>query len=266
MWQRQPDDPDVWQLADSPWQMRVAGAGQGIVMRGVGDDADSPLGARLQPVGDDRLPSLGEVFVRGDELHLDYPQAGERWGLNLVVRPVAFAPSRLILAWTLGIQTTLWESHPTIDLVVSGTGLRRWILDGPNAADPAVAAAFPLAEAPVGGQIASQDEGLPQGRPGGAESPGGAGSFPGGAAAISRVRQRDGAIAVLLGPRDFPWTSELSGSDEIRLRLFGEFLERGVIRKAQPWLVLDGPVRADEVSSLAESWRTLSRSPLPLTP
>lgn len=248
MWQRQPDDTAVWQLADSPWQMRVAGADQGISMGGVGGDASPLSGVRLQPVGDDRLPALGEAFVRGDELHLDYPQAGERWGLNLVIRPVDGGPSRRTLAWTLAIQTTLWESHPTIDLVVSGTGLRRWVLDGPTTADPGAATKFPLSETAVAGSQPRRAVG------------------PGGAAAISQVRQRGGAVAVLLGPRDFPWTSELSGPEEIRLRLFGEFLERGVIRKAQPWLVMEGVVGDDPAAPLEESWRTLCHSPLPLTP
>ncbi len=79
------------------------------------------------------------------------------------------------------------------------------------------------------------------------------------------VSQGDATVAVLLGRHDAPFTSDLSTGDQIKLRLFGDFLEKGVIRKARPWLVID---RGGEIGDpqLRRVWRELSQSPLPLTP
>ena len=72
-------------------------------------------------------------------------------------------------------------------------------------------------------------------------------------------------VAVLLGPHDAPFTTNQSLAQEIRLRLFGDFLEKGVIRKARPWVIID---RGREIGDpqLRRIWRELSQSPLPLTP
>ncbi len=66
--------------------------------------------------------------------------------------------------------------------------------------------------------------------------------------------------SILLGPRDYPHTTDCSNSEGLRLRLFGEFLEKGVIRKARPWIVLGSP--SDEM--IQQLWDQLCESPLPL--
>ena len=86
-----------------------------------------------------------------------------------------------------------------------------------------------------------------------------------GTAPIRRTRASDGDIFVLMGPRDAPFTTDRSNSAGLRLRLFGEFLEKGVIRKCRPWIVLAptdhlGPA---EVHSL---YQRMLAQPLPLTP
>lgn len=72
-------------------------------------------------------------------------------------------------------------------------------------------------------------------------------------------------VGVLLGPHDAPFTSDHSTNSLLCLRLFGEFLEKGVIRKARPWIVID---RSGKPSpEQLRAWRQqLSQSPLPLTP
>ncbi len=72
-----------------------------------------------------------------------------------------------------------------------------------------------------------------------------------------------GSVAVLLGPHDRPFTSDLSDDSRLRLRLFGEFLEKGVIRKARPWFVF-APTGQLAQSDLTERLQALSESPLPL--
>ncbi|TWT80084.1 hypothetical protein CA13_14970 [Planctomycetes bacterium CA13] len=74
-----------------------------------------------------------------------------------------------------------------------------------------------------------------------------------------------GKTAILLGPHDFPFTTDQSDADGLRLRLFGEFLEKGVIRKARPWIQLDALGNPQDRDSLIETYRELSDSPLPLT-
>ncbi|QDT12414.1 hypothetical protein [Planctomycetes bacterium K23_9] len=77
------------------------------------------------------------------------------------------------------------------------------------------------------------------------------------------IATRDGKpLAVVLGKHDSPFTSSSSTGDQIALRLFGDFLEKGVIRKARPWFVF-GEVAEEQ---LLEYARELSNSPLPLTP
>jgi hypothetical protein len=70
---------------------------------------------------------------------------------------------------------------------------------------------------------------------------------------------------VLLGPHDAPFTSVAEQAGTVRVRLFNDFLEKGVIRRARPWLVFrrDGnPLAGAKLDAI---WKTLAGSPLPLT-
>lgn len=80
-----------------------------------------------------------------------------------------------------------------------------------------------------------------------------------------RFSGETGQIAVLLGPHDAPHTVDRSTNDSISLQLFGEFLEKGVIRKARPWVILDrsdADISREDLRRYADA---LSRTPLPLT-
>ena len=207
---------------DSVWSLDVRGGNHGIrISCAEAATADTACFA-LEAVGDDELPELSEQFVRGDELHLVYPQGEGNYALRLVLQPIDASDDGLVLEAVIAIQTNLLDSHPMVDLVSKTTDLRR-------------------------------------------EN---AGANPGdsGAAEITVGRSGQCEVAALLGPHDSPFTLDGSWEEEIRLRLFGEFLEKGVIRKARPWLVMKRSEQPLEMEDLRTRWNELSSSPLPLTP
>lgn len=69
---------------------------------------------------------------------------------------------------------------------------------------------------------------------------------------------------VLLSPRDQQAAEDCSGGEALRVQLFGNFLEKGVIRKSRPWVVVwrGGPPEAAEIGTL---YQRLCQTPLPLT-
>ncbi len=73
------------------------------------------------------------------------------------------------------------------------------------------------------------------------------------------------SVAVLLGPHDHPFTTNHCTDSLLRLRLFGDFLEKGVIRKARPWLVIHRDQDLPSPTQLQQWWKRLCESPLPLT-
>lgn len=80
-----------------------------------------------------------------------------------------------------------------------------------------------------------------------------------------RFADQAGQIAVLLGPHDAPFTANHSNDQKLQLQLFGEFLEKGVIRKARPWVVLDRSEAGLSKSDLQQYAKSLCETPLPLT-
>jgi hypothetical protein len=87
-----------------------------------------------------------------------------------------------------------------------------------------------------------------------------------GAPPICLARSGQHCVSVLLGPHDGPFTTNLSTDSWLQLRLFGEFLEKGVIRKARPWIVIDRTGNAASAAQHEAWWQRLCGSPLPLTP
>lgn len=223
MWLTAPNRIGIaaWRTGDSVWSLETKEGGRhGIQF--LSDDAAISLDPSTGT-----FPVVNEQFVRGDELHLSFPQphdnpaSDNEFGFRLVVRPVSldqlpFGSSRAVFELIVSVQTSLLDSHPTLDLVIPANSSEDVPLDRPDGSI----------------QIASHE----------------------------RLR-----TAVLLGPQDAPFTSRIDSSGQLRLRLFGEFLEKGVIRRARPWLIID---RAGEeiAPSLAQSaWNALASSPLPLT-
>ena len=193
------------------------------------------VSAALRCVRDDVLPSIEDQFVRGDEWHVHLPQQAGSYSLDIVFRPVIQsalqgdrsndAPDTWVLEATLSIHTSLLDTHPTIDLDIDTKLCGRLDATG----DGVVARVHDATT--------------------GAESSG--------CAAVTHGT----SASVLLGQHDYPFTTDHSAADKISLRLFGEFLEKGVIRKARPWIVLGSMTEAQA----AELWTSLAGTPLPLT-
>ncbi|MEM1070004.1 MAG: hypothetical protein AAGI63_13975 [Planctomycetota bacterium] len=177
-------------------------------------------------VEDDQLPVADEQFVRRDQWHVNFPQGESSYALRMVFRPLQVDAMQLVLESTVSIQTSLLDTHPKIDLNIDCRDIDSFVPDDP-----------------------SGDNTLDT-----------KGSAP-----ISVAKNRDVSIAVLLGPHDSPFTTNHSTDTLLRLRLFGDFLEKGVIRRARPWVVIDRSGETPSEEQLTELYRKLCGSPLPLS-
>ena len=237
MWQLDAIGSGRWRDNHRTVGVRAAGGGSGI---GVGVEPHAGSQLTLGPVDPAALPRASDQFIRGDQWHLRYPEAGDcGYSLEMVLRPVESSSRRLVLELTLAIETSRLELHPAIDLRVAGDSVR---------------------QVPIAG-LAGDDE---SGGSGEAGPKADGETDRAAAAAITQAAGPRGSATVLLGPRDLPFTRDCSSHGDLRLRLFGDFLEKGVIRKARPWVALE---RRDEASSdreLFQLWQQLCRAPLPL--
>lgn len=231
MWMTAPNRIGIaaWQAGDSVWRVEALGGREGVAIL-IGDTSLS-LGS-----SDDRLlPALDEQYVRGDELHLSFPQSdpsssvpdakapeGEcEFGFRLVLRPVAFDGfstnnDRCVFEMLVSIQTTLLDAHPTLDLTMTTSHSARSV------------------------EVESTKN------------------------AVHLGANTSFSAAVLLGPQDAPFTGVIDEPGSLRLRLFGEFLEKGVIRRARPWVVLDRSESEIDGEFVRGGWKALADSPLPL--
>lgn len=220
MWLTAPNRMGIaaWQCGDSVWRIQTRGHQRGGIELCLGSE-------RLQLVasGDKPLPALDEQFVRSDELHWSFPQSGAdcEFGFRLVVRPVTFGefdcgPERAAFELLLSVQTTLLDSHPTLDLIV------------------------PAGSSRVRTEVAAAN------------------------GTVHLTKHAGIAAAVVLGPQDAPFTSQIEDSAALRLRLFGEFLEKGVIRRARPWVILDRSATEIDPAIAEIACQALAESPLPL--
>ncbi len=214
MWESDQLGIAVLQTENATWALDARGGAHGIR---VVDSSSSFAPLAFTPVDQPELPAVAEQFVRGDALHLTYPQGEGLYELRIVFRPIRWKGG-FVLESTIAIQTDRLDSHPTLDVVVDGDSLAT---DRVN-------------------------------------------SNASGASPISVVGSNDRSTCVLLGPHDRPFTTDHSTKNQLRLRLFGDFLEKGVIRKARPWIVFSAEASPSE-SELRELWRRLCDSPLPLT-
>ena len=193
---------------------------------GIGVGAGNGSNVSICAVESDQLPSAGEQYLRGEEWHVNYPQGGSSYALRLAFAVIDSSDTRLVLEVCVSIQTDLLDLHPKLDVEVDCQDI---------------------------------DSLVPSNQFGGAAVMG-AGTAP-----ISIAKGKTGSTSVLLGPHDHPFTTNHSTDMLLRLRLFGDFLEKGVIRKARPWLVFDFDKRGDD-ATLEKDWHRLCESPLPLTP
>lgn len=230
MWKIESAGVGRWYVApEIAWTIRAAGGDHGIE---IARDGGTGSWAGFQPVGEDRLPVASEQFVRKRQWHVIYPQAEQSYALSIVFTPIEATHRRLILEATLSIQTSLLDTHPMIDLCVPGGGR-------------------------IGTLPAASRQPDEQAQPE-------IGSSRSGAEPIHLARAGQGSVAVLLSPHDYPFTQDRSAGGELRLRLFGDFLEKGVIRKARPWLWIERSGGPPEDREVLERWCQLRDSPLPL--
>ncbi|QEF96899.1 hypothetical protein Mal15_09290 [Stieleria maiorica] len=218
MWLTAPNRIGVaaWQIGDSIWRIDARGERDAVALA-VGQE-------RIALVASDgqALPRLDEQFVRDDQLHLSFPQTDDsQFGFRLVVRPVPLEGCcadgfRIALELLVSVQTTLLDSHPTLDLVL-----------------PARSGARDEGHSPSGSRVYHADNG-------------------------------DFGAAIILGPQDVASSGAIDQPDQQRLRLFGEFLEKGVIRRARPWLIVDRSSGAVETRWIGAAIDALAESPLPL--
>jgi len=220
MWLTAPNRIGVaaWQTRDQIWMIDARGGHDGIRFR-LGDQS-----VALVPSGEAPLPVLDEQFVRGDELHLAFPQdgGGSDFGFRVVIRPVLIPAipidgQRIAIELMVSVETSLLDTHPTLDLI-----------------------------APAGGEVQNLTMHDPEGD-------------------LYLARDDAGEVDVLLGPQDAGFTSRVDEAGKLRLRLFGEFLEKGVIRRARPWLILNRSEQPVPESGREQAWRLLGESPVPLT-
>ncbi len=176
-----------------------------------------------------RLGPCSERYVRGDALHLSFPDtAAEPVAIDLVLTPIEADQGHLILESVISLRTSLLDSHPAVELQLgAGHPLRpRWG-DRPWS------------------QVANSGSTLwLRSRPSPpAEGP--------------RV-----SASVFCDDRDRVSIDGPALAEQGSLRFFGDFLEKGVIRKVQPWWVWsNGPIAPDLANQVA---RRLAARPLPL--
>jgi hypothetical protein len=236
MWTSEQLGVATWFDGQSSWNVDVRGGHFGIGLElAEGSSASLDKVARrpfsILPVGSDRLPEASEQYIRGDRYFVNYPQESGSYAIRLALEPICSSPGLLVLEATVSIQTELLDSHPTLDLVAVGREHLKLNLRETDQLDWRT-------------ELAAPNRGAPS---------------------ISVVKSGTGSLAVLLGPHDAPFTSDLSNGDRLCLRLFGDFLEKGVIRTARPWIVIARESPANLVEELRSWHQRLSESPVPLS-
>ena len=177
---------------------------------------------RLDAV-DGPLPNASEQFTRQRSWHVNFPQEEQTYALRLAMKPIESTPTWLVMELTISLQTDLLDTHPTLDLDVDCHSIDSIVPSDPTGDDIVRAS---------------------------------------GSAPISIASSKSHSVSILLGPHDSPFTTNHSTDSRLRLRLFGDFLEKGVIRKARPWIVFGQ--RSPTEDQLTELWNQLCASPLPL--
>jgi len=179
---------------------------------------------QFKPVESTTLPAADEQFVRGRRWNVNYPQSEHQHALRMAFEAIDTTSESLLLEVTLSIQTDLLDTHPKIDIQFDGDSVETFNV--------------------ISGSATANGHS--------------------GSAAVTTARSGNVFAAVFLGPYDSPFTTDLSTPESLKLRLFGEFLEKGVIRKARPWILLSHAPSEPTESELQAIWEQLASRPLPL--
>lgn len=235
MWTTEQMGVAVWGDAASSWHFDLRGGERGIsLIAGEDIDGDSmsvdQRHLSLVAVEGTRLPVASEHYVRGEKYFVNFPQGDGHYAIRLVLHPIKADENLLVLSAKISIQTNLLDTHPMLDLVAEGTDVTT----------------FERESTQENWRTSIETRAT-------------------GSAPIVVVRGKTASTAVLLGPHDSPFTSNQSNDQRLCLRLFGDFLEKGVIRTAIPWIVVDRSTDP-QFSQRLPSWhQQLCESPLPLS-
>lgn len=205
--------------------------------------ADGPVGSPATPPSavseveilfpEHALPNCSECYARGDELHMSFPVSiTHPVGLKLVLLAVEADASRLVIESVLAVNTDLLESFPELHLRQAS-----------GSQSPACESEHRSAAAIVWHRVGTA-----------------------GATKISKTtRSSDESpldLAVICDARDHSSLSADWHAGEPCVRFWGEFLEKGVTRKVQPWWVWSTERLSPE--TVAEVAEHLAARPLPL--
>ncbi len=187
------------------------------------------------------LPPWDECFVRGDSLHLSFPVSpGHPVGLHVVLLAVEADPERLVIESVLAVETESLESFPELHLVaapsVAVTASSPNVADGSAASDRTATdedgASVVWQPSPVAG---TDDDGT-----------------------IQQPLQ----TTVICDSRDHSSLATGWDASDARIRFWGDFLEKGVTRKVQPWWVWSTTALSSEATERLT--QRLAARPLPL--
>jgi len=176
------------------------------------------------------IPPCQESFIRGDALHLCFPETDAvPIGFDLVLMAIEADQGILVVETVVSLSTPLLDSHPAVEMEVGDghPGHPRWtgglwkrLLDGPEA----MWVTAPPPKSIDGPKVTT---------------------------------------SLLCDERDLPSLAPEDDGDLRRVRFFGDFLEKGVIRRVQPWWVWSNGLitrrKADQLSA------QLAQRPLALT-
>lgn len=176
------------------------------------------------------LPPCNECYIRGDALHMVFPiSATDPVGLELVMTAIEADQDLMIVESVIGLHTSLLDSHPKLEMEL-GVGHPGFPIWGRNAWEK-------FTESPDWVWMRA-------GQPNPKDGP-----------TVS--------ASLLCDRRDL---SSLLTSDQETVpsvQFFGDFLEKGVIRKVQPWWVWsNGPLQPRRANAIA---RYLAARPLALS-
>lgn len=181
-------------------------------------------------VSDYSLPSCDECYIRGDALHLSFSLSDEHpIGLEVVLMAIEADQQVLAVESVVGIHTWKLDSHPSLVLEL-GSG------------HPG----FPVWGGASWERLADQREGVWMRGTGY------------GTVAGPRV-----STQLLCDHRDLDSLQSTDTEGASSVQFFGDFLEKGVIRKVQPWWVWStGQLPRERLARLAGN---LARRPLALS-
>jgi hypothetical protein len=176
------------------------------------------------------LPPCSECYIRGDALHISFPiDQSNPIGLELVMMAIEADQQMLVVESVVGLHTSLLDSHPNLQFEVGAghPGFPTWGRVGWE-------------------KLSDQDDWVWM------------------RAAVRQAAEGPSvSTALLCDDRDLSSLATGDAKENTGVRFFGDFLEKGVIRKVQPWWVWsNGPLNDRKAGEIA---RCLASRPLALS-